>query len=110
MRRWLLLVVIVFGVLGCKSPPTSGIVTNQEFVAAHEDSRYEQTGQSCAVGAKGVMTCSPTYGYRHYSVPDKWRLQLRDCPQPDECNEGWISVDESTYHRYRVGDRYPEPR
>lgn len=98
----LLLLVIV---AGCIRGPKEGTVLNHRFTAAHEESRYNYYKYPYPCGtSKQPETCYMG-GYDYYWVGDEWDLYVKDCiTDPKNCVEGWVRVDETTYHEYKDGD------
>lgn len=103
--RWLLLL----GLVACAPPVESGDIINKAYTPAHTESEMRKTGEICSTVGK-VQTCSPIYTWVDNDIPDKWELQLRDCPPKEDCREGWKRVDETTYHQFDVGMHYPTAR
>lgn len=85
------LVLIVFALIGCATTPERGVVVDKNFRAGHNE-----TTLICA------KSCIPVTNW----VGPKWRLLLDD----GLGTQGWLSVDETTYHAYDIGSQYPAPR
>lgn len=131
-RRALVLAVALIFTVGCggEDPPTEGDVINKEFTPAHWEGGFEtyylpeyscdtesvynyQTGQYETRQVCGTdMVAHQRWEDHHNYVDDRWRLQLEDCTIEDgkeKCRKGWVNVDETTYHDYKVGAHYPDP-
>ncbi len=102
MRRLLTAVaVLALALTGCGDPPESGYVLQKEYSAP-----YSWTTLNCASYNKNGLCTA--YIPVTYNEPAHWRLLLVDDNKQDF--QGWRDVDETTYHRYGIGDHYPDPR
>lgn len=76
---------------GCGAPE-SGTVTKKDY-----DSAWTQMVTNChPVGKTQVCNTTPIYH------PEHWQLRLKNGTK-----EGWRSVSETEYNKYKVGDQYP---
>lgn len=82
--------IIVLALAGC-STLSSGIITNKAYSPG-----YWYTTTTCQLVGKNTV-CTPHQAY----WPPSHRFDLRDGDK-----EGFIYVDEFTYHEYEVGDYY----
>lgn len=124
MRRVLVLVAALTLMVGCggEDPPEQGDVINKEYTPAHWESgyrteHYQDCGLHQNIDGDLEFGCEPAtrqvWEPHHEHVQDRWRLRLRDCTTDDKgerkCREGWLSVDETTYHDYKTGSHFPNP-
>lgn len=132
MRRALVLVAALTFMVGCggEDPPTEGDVINKKFTPEHWEGGWEyrtvmeydcrtesqynyQTDSYETVEECGYEPETESYWDPHHErVGDRWELQLEDCTVEDgkeKCRKGWVAVDETTYHDYKVGAHYPDP-
>lgn len=132
MRRTLLLLTAVAVIAGCGDPPPKqGTVIDKQYEPAHWEDGYEtvyvpeyqcdtvtrynpmtegyETHEECGT----EMVAHQVYEEHHTYVDDRWKLRLRDCTTDKDgdrkCREGWVTVDETTYHDYNIRSHYPEP-
>ena len=121
MKRLLVAVLVALAVAACGSPaPGTGYVMERRFDAAHMEGAVRQryTGERCStsIDAKGrtSRTCSPAYSPywepNDHFVPDRWQLLLENCYSQEGCRRDWVTVTESTFAEFEVGEHYPRPR
>lgn len=93
--RGIALLVVVLALVACTAPK-QGVVYDKKYHAA-----YTYTTWNCySYNKQGVCTLNmPSSNY----VPESWELCLRD---GDE--EGCRHVDQTTYHKFRIGSYYRE--
>lgn len=122
MKKIILLssILILFACGDYAPPPEQGVVLTKKFTPAHWEGGYEE---ECSYGYhydfyEGEYVngyhCDDVYERHHHWVDDAWSLHLEDCviteKGDEECNDGWLRVDETTYHDFAKGNYYPEPR
>lgn len=85
--------VLLTGVLlaACSSGPSSGRIEAKQYAPGYTSTVYDcvYTGKTCIE--------VPEQQYN----PPEWQFLLKNGTQ-----EGWVDVDETTYHQYQVGDFY----
>ena len=88
------LLVMVLALTAACTAPEKGVVYQKKYHAA-----YTYTTWHCySYNKQGICTLNmPQSNY----VPESWELCLRDGEE-----EGCRSVDQTTYHKYRVGSYY----
>lgn len=127
------IIVVFFAACSSEPPVETGYVRDKSFEPAHWEDGYETYYRSemrCRpVSSYSSYTKSYTYSTRcstamvpyqvyeeHHSFePDRWKLFLENCDKKDdkgktECRDGWKTVDQTTYHKYEVGNHYPDAR
>lgn len=87
MRKALLVIVAALILAGC-SGPEHGRIVDKEFTPSHTLFLTQCVNSSCHL--------VPMF------IGDDWEFDLVDGD-----DEGWRSVDETTFHKYNVGDYYP---
>lgn len=111
-------VVLVIGIFvwvgWLTRPPTSGYVRDKNHTEQY--SHYHPGTSSCAgYDSNGHCTytiSTPSYWHEH-CVGGCWELYLSDCKIKDgkkKCRKGWITVSETAYNNYNIGDHYPDPK
>lgn len=110
MRKLVAVVVCALALLACADPaPEQGYVRHKDFDPAHTDDgggHYD-----CYSYSSGICTLSVWVEDPDVYVPDRWYLFLEDCPTTEgktKCSSGWLRVDETDFHRYNIGQHYPE--
>lgn len=109
-----------FLLTSCNSEPPieEGKVVNRRFEPAHWESGYRSEpryGYQCGIGYDGKYGCGlkhyteQVYEAQHHYVEDRYKLKLEKCEE-DKCRQGWITVPESEYSDYAIGNHYPDPR
>lgn len=93
MRYRTLVIAASIAALAACSSLESGDVIQKDYRAGHMET---QTSTYC-----NGSTCTPV---THLIwVGPQWELKLRNGDETD-----WVSVDETTYHRYYIGTHYPD--
>lgn len=130
MKRLLLLVLLVL--VACGEPVTEGYVRERKFEPAHWEGGYEthtrivhdcdtttrydpETGESTTETDCGPETETyQEWEAHHHMVDDAWSFRLEACAfnekKERKCRTGWVAVDETTYHQYKTGQHYPDPK
>lgn len=93
MKRGLIAVVIVLAACA----PDSGRVAGAEY---HPAWTQWHTGSMSCSGTPQRCTSTPAWPEYH---PQSWNLRLMDGE-----DDGWIQVDETTFHKCPVESHYPE--
>jgi hypothetical protein len=93
-----------FFVIGCGGPDSGEVFGKQYEPSRTWVSTYPvAAGQSC-YGTGTSRYCTTNYIYVPYTNYDDedWKLHIRD----DKGDEGWVYVDQTTYHETKIGDWY----
>lgn len=133
MKRIAIIALALLALVSCgEPPPKEGYVRDKSFEAAHWEGGFEtyytteyrcHTVSSYNYASKSYKTsqqCGPEMVSRqrwedhHTYVEDRWKIKLEDCKVNDKgerkCRTGWLTVDQQTYHEYRIGSHYPDPK
>lgn len=113
MKRLLVVVIAALVLIACgpSLPPiTSGKVVNREFVPAHYEGGWDE---DCGMeydffNEEWDYECDSRWDPHDHWVGDRWKLQLENC-EAEKCRKAWVYVDETTFHRFNVGNNYPVP-
>lgn len=97
MKKLIALLASALLLVGC-SYITSGTITAKD----HKDAYRYSTMQCSMIRSNG--TCGAFITTWH-DVPEKWYFGLDDGE-----NTGWVSVTQSTYEQFEVGDHFEGKR
>ena len=95
MKKALALPVLILAfVLSACSSISTGYVTSKE----HHESYTYMTMQCSYFNSKGICQ---SWIYLQHVMPEEWVLKLKDGDKT-----GWVDVNQSTYDKYEVGERF----
>jgi hypothetical protein len=122
LKRFAVFAVALFALGACAAPVTEGTVIGREYddpdTWSSSEPVYTQQCRQIPVQRTRYTNNKPSYyteyqqrcenvvsywhPVQHYDGPH-WRLKLDDGERT-----GWVTVSESEYGRYTIGEHYPE--
>lgn len=120
MRKLAVALMLLVSLGACNSDPeiTEGYVVQKQFEPEHWEGGWVEDCDNDWFDADDdgdtwEEECDSEWKPHHHRVSDRWKIRLEDCRVNEKgerkCYRSWLTVDETTFHDFKVGAHYPNP-